>query len=118
MWSKRLWICYERSQKYIQAALTLSVSIGHIIRLHVCNSNKYIALFIFIENFLLHSSNLLSIVHMEANLGIYACVFNRFHDDHQQNTASGITSSLLKRTNGSTHGDETWYVCAFNCFHD
>ena len=28
------------------------------------------------------------------------------------------TSSLLKLANHAMHGDETWYTCVFECFHD
>ena len=53
----------------------------------------------------------------------YACVFQRFHDDHEQKMASGTffpitTSSLLKLANHAMHGSETWYTCVFQCFHD
>ena len=38
----------------------------------------------------------------------YACVFNRFHDNHQQKIASGtFLYSIFKLTNGSMYGDET-----------
>ena len=28
------------------------------------------------------------------------------------------TSSLLKLANHAMHGNETWYTCVFECFHD
>ena len=44
----------------------------------------------------------------------FACVINRFHDDHLQKEPqeifSKITSSLLKLAQYSTHGGETWYA--------
>ena len=53
-------------------------------------------------------------------LGVH--VYNRFHNNHLQKSPQAllfrITSSLLKLTNGSTHGGEAWYACVFNCFHD
>ena len=48
----------------------------------------------------------------------YACVFQRFHDDHEQKIASGTFSSLLKLAHHTMHGGETWYACVFQRFHD
>ena len=48
----------------------------------------------------------------------YACVLNRFHDNHQKIASGNITSSLLKLAQYGTHGGETWYACVFNRFHD
>ena len=49
----------------------------------------------------------------------YACVFQRFHDDHEQKMALGTfpTSLLLKLANHAMHGAETWYTCVFEHFH-
>ena len=48
----------------------------------------------------------------------YACVFQCFHDDHEQKIAPITTSSLLKLANHAMHGAETWYVCVLWHFHD
>ena len=50
----------------------------------------------------------------------YACVFQRFHDDHEQKIASGtfFPSSLLKLAKHAMHGCETCYAYVFQRFHD
>ena len=52
----------------------------------------------------------------------YACIFQCFHDDHQQKIASGhlniTTSSPLKLAHQTMHGGETLYACVFKCFRD
>ena len=52
----------------------------------------------------------------------YSCVFQCFHDNHEQKMASGTfpitTSSHLKLANHTMHGSETWYACVFQHFHN
>ena len=47
----------------------------------------------------------------------YACVFERFQDNHSQKIASGTfpvtTSSLLKLAHHTMHGGENWYTRVF-----
>ena len=65
----------------------------------------------------LYFSNLPTIVHMEIKTW-YTCVFQHFHDDHEQKWFFPITtSSLFKLANHAMHGRETWYACVFQCFH-
>ena len=64
---------------------------------------------------------------MEVKLGTHALYLHRFHDQQQkpQELFFVITSSFLKLANGSTHRNDTWYVCLLiiismmiTCFHD
>ena len=70
------------------------------------------------------TSSLLKLAHHKMCAGEtwYACVFQRFHDDHEQKGLGHFfpitTSSLLKLANHAMHGAETWYACVFERFHD
>ena len=70
------------------------------------------------------SSSLLKLAHhtMRGGETWYACVFQRFHDDHEQKLPQALflitTSSLLKLSNHAMHRAETWYACVFERFHD
>ena len=75
---------------------------------------------------LLHSSNLLTVAHMEVKLGMYAyyiisMTITCFHDDsilfEPQEIFFNTTSSLLKLA-CSAHGGETWCACVLHRFHD
>ena len=70
------------------------------------------------------TSSLLKLAHhtMHGAETWYACVFQRFHDNHEQKWPRALflitTSSLLKLANHAMHGAETWYACVFERFHD
>ena len=69
------------------------------------------------------TSSLLKLANYSAHGGeaLYACVFQGFHDNHEQKMARHFritTSSLLKLANHAMHGSETWYACVFQHFHD
>ena len=51
----------------------------------------------------------------------YACVFERFHHDHQKKWPQALfitTTLLLKLANYTMHGSKTWYSCVFQHFQD
>ena len=47
-----------------------------------------------------------------------ACVFYCFHDKKCPQGIFPITTSLLKLANHAMHGNQTWYTCVFQRFHD
>ena len=70
---------------------------------------------------LLHFSNLPTILHMEMKLcaHVYFIVsMTTVNKKCPQALLPITTSSLLKLANHVMHGSETWYACAFECFHD
>ena len=70
---------------------------------------------------LLHFSNLPTMVHMEMKLcaHVYFIVsMTTVNKKCPQALLPITTSSLLKLANHAMHGSETWYACAFECFHD
>ena len=65
---------------------------------------------------LLHFLNLPTIVHMEMKL--CALSMTTVNKKCPQALLPITTPSLLKLANHAMHGSETWYTCAFECFHD
>ena len=66
-------------------------------------------------------SNLLTVPRMEMKLGTNAYDIISITTTYYLNNnkyPKAFTSSLLKLSNGSTHGDETCYACVLHHFHD
>ena len=67
---------------------------------------------------LLHFLNLPTIVHMQMKLCDLIVSMTTVNEKFPHALFRITTSSLLKLTNHAMHGAETWYACAFECFHD
>ena len=70
---------------------------------------------------LLHFSNLPTMVRMEMKLcahTYFIVSMTTINKKCPQALFPITTSSLLKLANHAMHGAETWYACAFECFHD
>ena len=70
---------------------------------------------------LLHFSNLPTMVCMEMKLcahTYFIVSMTTINKKCPQALFPITTSSLLKLANHAMHGAETWYACAFECFHD
>ena len=75
----------------------------------------------FFFKLLLHSSNLLSIAHMEVKFCAhvyYIVSMTTTTTNSLRHLSLKFTSSLLKLANCSTHGDETWCARVLHRFHD
>ena len=70
---------------------------------------------------LLHFSNLPTTVHMEMKLRVHLYFIVSMTTVNKKCPPALLpitTSSLLKLANHAMHESETWYACAFECFHD
>ena len=66
------------------------------------------------------TSSLVKLAHLTMHGGEtwYTCVFQRFHDNHEEMASGTFSVTTSKLANHAMHGSETWYACHFHDNHE
>ena len=93
----------------------MEVKFGVHVYLMVSMTTSYKYILTSCLELLIHSSNLLLVAHIEVKLCVHVYIIVSMTLTNK-NSLRHFSFELL--VNGSTHGDETWYVCVFKSFHN